>query len=82
MASNVNNIITAAISAEDSSPPSILTQIIQDAPKTGVSLTRMRDSHEHPHAHPARCSTPSQSPTGWAAATGLKQTTKMKWCSG
>ena len=56
MTSNVNSIITSGDLGGGLIPTEYATQIIQDAPKSSVSLTRMRQIRL----------TPSRSPTGWA----------------
>ena len=63
MTSNVNSIITSGDLGGGLIPTEYATQIIQDAPKSSVSLTRMRQIRMSTRS---RCLTPSRSPTGWA----------------
>ena len=64
MVSNVNSIITSGDLGGGLIPTEYATQIIQDAPKSSVSLTRLR---QIPARARSRCLTPSRSPTGLAA---------------
>lgn len=79
MVSNVNNIITSGDLGDGLIPTEHSTQIIQDAPKTSVSLTRMRQIRmsTRTRTQPVLDSKPI---AYWVGGdTGLKQTTKMKW---
>ena len=79
MVSNVNNIITSGDLGGGLIPTEHSTQIIQDAPKTSVSLTRMRQIRmsTRTRTQPVLDSKPI---AYWVGGdTGLKQTTKMKW---
>lgn len=79
MASNVNSIITSSDLGGGLIPTEYATQIIQDAPKSSVSLTRMRQIRmsTRTRTQPVLDSKPI---AYWVGGdTGLKQTTKMKW---
>ena len=79
MVSNVNNIITSGDLGGGLNPTEYSTQIIQDAPKTSVSLTRTRQIRmsTRTRTQPVLDSKPI---AYWVGGdTGLKQTTKMKW---
>ena len=74
MVSNVNSIITSGDLGGGLIPTEYATQIIQDAPKSSVSLTRMRQIRmsTRTRTQPVLDScllytSPSRSPTGWAA---------------
>ncbi|MFQ7492986.1 MAG: phage major capsid protein [Bifidobacterium bifidum] len=79
MVSNVNSIITSGDLGGGLIPTEYATQIIQDAPKSSVSLTRMRQIRmsTRTRTQPVLDSKPI---AYWVGGdTGLKQTTKMKW---
>ena len=79
MTSNVNSIITSGDLGGGLIPTEYATQIIQDAPKSSVSLTRMRQIRmsTRTRTQPVLDSKPI---AYWVGGdTGLKQTTKMKW---
>ena len=79
MASTVNSIITSGDLGGGLIPTEYATQIIQDAPKSSVSLTRMRQIRmsTRTRTQPVLDSKPI---AYWVGGdTGLKQTTKMKW---
>ncbi|WP_240541893.1 phage major capsid protein [Bifidobacterium simiarum] len=79
MASNVNSIITSNDLGGGLIPTEYATQIIQDAPKTSVSLTRMRQIRmsTRTRTQPVLDSKPI---AYWVGGdTGLKQTTKQAW---
>ena len=79
MVSNVNSIITSGALGGGLIPTEYATQIIQDAPKSSVSLTRMRQIRmsTRTRTQPVLDSKPI---AYWVGGdTGLKQTTKMKW---
>ena len=79
MTSNVNSIITSGDLGGGLIPTEYATQIIQDAPKSSVSLTRMRQIRmsTRTRTQPVLDSKPI---SYWVGGdTGLKQTTKMKW---
>lgn len=81
MTSNVNSIIASGDLGGGLIPTEYATQIIQDAPKSSVSLTRMRQIRmsTRTRTQPVLDSKPI---AYWVGGdTGLKQTTKMKWSS-
>lgn len=79
MASNVNSIIASGDLGGGLIPTEYATQIIQDAPKSSVSLTRMRQIRmsTRTRTQPVLDSKPI---AYWVGGdTGLKQTTKQAW---
>ncbi|KAB7790737.1 major capsid protein HK97 [Bifidobacterium leontopitheci] len=79
MASNVNSIITTGDMGGGLIPVEYAEQIIQDAPKASVSLTRMRQIRmsTRTRTQPVLDSKPI---AYWVGGdTGLKQTTKQAW---
>ncbi len=79
MVSTVNEMITSSDMGSGMLPEQISTEIIQDAPKYSVSLTRMRQMRmsTRSRVQPVLESKPLAYWVG--GETGLKQTTKMKW---